>query len=112
MAYSQVYYEKYSNASRCPTPIYQVGDDVWLDTYNWLTEHPAKKFDQKNAGPFKISQVVSPQAYRLETTRTNIYLQCLPHLAVETSSPRLHVLTRTGRTPPTPSGAGYQVGSH
>ena len=66
MTYSQAYYEKHSNTSRRPAPAYQVGDLVWLDTRNWMTERPAKKLDQKNAGPFKVTRVINPQAYQLD----------------------------------------------
>ena len=39
---------------------------MWLDLRNYSTDHPSKKLDVKNA-QFKVTQVVSPHAYRLDT---------------------------------------------
>ena len=40
---------------------------MWLDLRNYSTNHPSKKLDVKNA-QFKVTQVVSPQAYWLDTS--------------------------------------------
>src|SRR5436190_17545253 len=46
------------------------GDKVWLNTKNIRTRRPAKKLDDRNAGPFVISQVISSHAYRIELPKT------------------------------------------
>lgn len=66
MAWAQAVYEEKANRSRTPAPAYQIGDSVWLSLRHQKTLRPAKKLDWKNAGPFKVLQVVSPYAYRLE----------------------------------------------
>src|SRR5436190_17176129 len=49
---------------------YKKGDKVWLNTKNIRTRRPAKKLDDRNAGPFVISQVISSHAYRLKLPKT------------------------------------------
>lgn len=51
---------------------FQVGDKVLLSTanLNLRGSGPAKKLLPKFEGPFKITQVVSPVAYRLELPKT------------------------------------------
>lgn len=58
-------YEEQANRKRRPARRYQVGQEVWLDARNIRTLRPTKKLDWKNCGPFKITEVVSPWAYRL-----------------------------------------------
>jgi hypothetical protein len=45
---------------------YKVGDMVWLDSKNINTDRPAKKLDYKSFGPFKVTKVVGPHAYKLQ----------------------------------------------
>ncbi len=66
MSSAQAHYEAQTNRTRDAAPRYQVGDPVWLDLRNYSTDRPSKKLDAKNAC-FKITQVVSPHAYRLDT---------------------------------------------
>ena len=66
MRFAQARYEAGANENRVPAPVYQVGDAVWLSTKNIRTQRPARKLDWKNLGPFKISNVVSKYAYRLD----------------------------------------------
>jgi hypothetical protein len=51
-------------------PSYAIGQEVWLDTWNLKTEHPAKKLSLRQLGPFKVLRLVPqdvhyPSAYRL-----------------------------------------------
>lgn len=62
--------ETAANRHRQPAPSYQVGDTVWLSSRNFTTQRPARKLDWKNHGPFRVTQVVSPYAYRLELPAT------------------------------------------
>ena len=65
MKWAQATYESNANRTRNPAPAYRVGDLVWLDARNIKTRRPSKKLDWKNIGPFPVTQVVSPYAYRL-----------------------------------------------
>ena len=66
MSSAQARYETQANWTRDATPKYQIGDSVWLDLRNYSTDCPSKKLDVKNA-QFKVTQVVSPHAYWLDT---------------------------------------------
>ena len=44
---------------------WKVGDKVWLERKNLCLHYPMKKLAPQREGPFEISQVVSPLAYRL-----------------------------------------------
>jgi hypothetical protein len=43
-----------------------IGDKVWLDARNILTTRPSKKLDWKRIGPYAITDVISPWAYRIK----------------------------------------------
>ena len=47
-----------------------VGDMVWLATHHIHTMCPSKKLDYKCIGPFKVSQVINNNAYRLDLPAT------------------------------------------
>ena len=53
---------------------------MWLDLRNYSTDHPSKKLDVKNA-QFKVTQVVSPHTYQLDTSGNihNIFHVSLLH---------------------------------
>ena len=44
---------------------YNVGDKVWLDGKDIQTDRPSRKLADKGYGPFKITKVISPNAYKL-----------------------------------------------
>src|SRR5258707_8637045 len=56
---------QYYDCQRSPTPIYEVGAKVWLNTQNYMTTCPTKKLDHKWLGPFVIKKVISPAAIKL-----------------------------------------------
>jgi hypothetical protein len=66
MAWAQAVYAEKADRSRTPAPAYQVGDWVWLNLKNMKTRRPTKKLDWKNAGPYQISKVISPYAFKLD----------------------------------------------
>ena len=45
---------------------YQKDDRVWLDAKNLKTTHPTTKLRPLRYGPFRVTEVISPVAYRLE----------------------------------------------
>ena len=49
---------------------WKVGDKVWLEGRNLRLHYPMKKPAPRREGPLKISQVVSPLAYRLRLLPT------------------------------------------
>jgi hypothetical protein len=63
---SQARYEGQANRKRRPARHYKVDQFVWLDSRNIRTLRPQKKLDWKNLGPFRITEVISPYAYRLD----------------------------------------------
>ena len=44
---------------------FDVGEMVWLATRHIRTTRPSKKLDYKRTGPFKVSQVINDNAYKL-----------------------------------------------
>lgn len=66
MTWAQATYERSVAKRRVPTPLYKLGDEVWLDTRNMRTERPAKKLDAKHVGPLKVIERINANAYRLE----------------------------------------------
>lgn len=70
MAYGQAVYEHYANRRRNPHPNYQVGDRVYLDSRNIVTQRPSKKLDWKMLGPFEILKRVGTHAYQLRLPQT------------------------------------------
>jgi len=63
-------YAKYYNRKRGEAPLFEVGDSVLLNLANITTKRPSKKFDIKQAGPFKVIGKVGLAAYRLELPPT------------------------------------------
>ena len=55
-----------ANTRRLDAPSYAVGDQVFLSTSHIRTTRPTKKFAERRLGPFKIIQVVSPLAMKLD----------------------------------------------
>ena len=49
---------------------FDVGDSVWLATRHIRSTRPSKKLDYKRTGPFKVSQVINDNAYRLDLPAT------------------------------------------
>ena len=49
---------------------FDVGDREWLATHHIRTLPPSKKLDYKCTGPFKVSQVINDNAYKLDLPPT------------------------------------------
>src|SRR5258708_13059394 len=54
----------YYDQNHQAVPEYKVGDRVWLSLQNYLLDCPMKKLDHKWAGPFLITKVASPPAFK------------------------------------------------
>lgn len=50
--------------------MFKKDDLVWLDTRNLRMERPSKKLAERYVGPFRITEIVSPVACRLDLPRT------------------------------------------
>jgi hypothetical protein len=64
LSYAQSSYTVQANKSRLPLSL-QVGDLVFLDRRHIKTARPSTKLDDRKLGPFKISCVINPVAYKL-----------------------------------------------
>ena len=51
----------------CP---WKSGDKVWLEGKNLKLHYPSKKLAPRREGPFEITQVISPVAYKLQLPPT------------------------------------------
>jgi len=57
---------RYYNRRRSPVPIFQPGDQVYLDASDIKMTRPSPKLSHHRLGPFKIERQVGPLAYRLK----------------------------------------------
>ena len=64
--YAQANYEEFANWSRNYAPIYAPGDLVWINTKNFETRRPTKKFDHKYIRPYPILQKISTHSYKVD----------------------------------------------
>lgn len=58
--------KRFTDMTRGETPEYAVGDQAWLDLTDYTTSQPQKKLSHKRAGPFKVIEIVSPHAIKLQ----------------------------------------------
>jgi len=70
MKLAQARYAEQADKSRSPAPIFKKGDKVWLDTRNLKIERPSKKLSERYIGPYPVTEIISPAAYRLELPRS------------------------------------------
>ena len=57
---------RYYDQNQGEAVIYKPGDLVWLDGKDLQTDRPSKKLAEKQYGPFKVTKVVSPNAYQMD----------------------------------------------
>jgi len=57
---------RYYNQRRLPTPVYKLGDLVYLDASDIKTTQPSRKLSRRRLGPFPVERQVSRNAYRLQ----------------------------------------------
>ena len=63
---SQTQIEEQANKRRTPAPDYKVEDLVWLNGRNIKTQRPCRKLDDKNIGPCRVIEKISPTSYKLQ----------------------------------------------
>jgi transposase InsO family protein len=66
IAAAQEKYEGYANLNRQPAEQFRVGDKVWLNLGNIITNRPSKKLDWRNA-KYTVTELVGSHAVRLDT---------------------------------------------
>ena len=58
--------QRYADLNRGQTPVYKVGDKVWLSAKDLKLNCPARKLSERQLGPFEIVKVVLPNAMKLK----------------------------------------------
>jgi hypothetical protein len=66
MAHAQQCQQEIHDRRRDPAPTFRVGDRVWLDLRNIQTNRPKKKLSELHS-QYKVTEVISGSAYRLDT---------------------------------------------
>jgi hypothetical protein len=61
---------RYYNQRRTPTPVFKLGNKVFLDAADIKTTRPSKKLAHRYLGPFKVTCPVGTHTYRLELPRS------------------------------------------
>jgi hypothetical protein len=60
----------YYDQHRSPAPTYSVGDRVWLNSRNIVTDRPTAKLADKWLGPYPITSVISYSTVRLQLPKS------------------------------------------
>ena len=66
MKRSQAIYSEQANKSRRTGTEFNVGDHESLEARNISTTRPSKKLDWKRIGPYEVTEVISPWAFRIK----------------------------------------------
>jgi hypothetical protein len=92
--------KRHSDPKRQEAPDYKIGDKVFLSTENIRTTRPTKKFAERRLGPFKIIQVVSPLAMKLELPPAYRTIHPVFHVSLLEPAPRDQIPGRHQPPPP------------
>ena len=63
-------YKENANNERKEQPPFKVGDKVWLNRKNIVTDRPTAKLDYRRLGPYKIKERIGDRAFRLILPKT------------------------------------------
>src|SRR5712671_470513 len=55
-----------AKTSSTPKDVFKLNDQVWLESKHLALPHQSKKLAPKRVGPFRITKVISPVAFRLD----------------------------------------------
>jgi len=64
MRVAQDRYENSVNKSRVAAPLFKIGDKVYVSAKNIRTTRNSRKLDWKRMGPYSVTEMLSPYAYR------------------------------------------------
>jgi hypothetical protein len=91
---------------------FRAGDSVWLIARNIRTRRPSKKLDFQRLGPYKVTQRIGNQAYRLELP-ANFKIHNVFNVNLLESAPSSAINGRTPAEPPPieldPAGDQFEV---
>ena len=66
-------HQEQADRRRAPAPAFHIGDKVWFNAQNITTQRPSWKLDYRRIGPYGITKVVSPYAYKIDFPATVKY---------------------------------------
>ena len=93
---------RYYNQRHLPTPTYQPGDMVYLDTSDITTTQPSRKLSHCRLGPFPVEAQVSRNAYRLRLPFPMRRLHPVFNVVKLTPSPADPIASHHPTLPPPP----------
>ena len=92
----------YYNQRHLPTPMFQAGDKVFLDTSDIHTSQPSRKLAHRRLGPYSVEQQVSKNAYRLLLPHSMQHLHPVFNVVKLTCASSDLILGRQPKHPPPP----------
>jgi len=93
---------RYYNRRRSPAPVFQPGDQVYLDVSDIKTTRLSPKLSHRRLGPFKIECQVGPLAYRLKLPHRLRQLHPVFNVVKLSATPDDPIPGRKPRAPPPP----------
>jgi Chromo (CHRromatin Organisation MOdifier) domain len=61
---------RYYDQNRREAVTFKIGDKVWLDGKDIRTDRPSKKLEDKRYGPYKVTEIIGPNSYKLKLPAT------------------------------------------
>jgi len=93
---------RYYNRRRSPAPVFQPGDQVYLDASDIKTTHLSPKLSHRRLGLFEIKRQVEPLAYRLKLPHRLRQLHPVFNVVKLSAIPDDPIPGRKPRAPPPP----------
>jgi len=93
---------RYYNRRRSPVPVFQPGDQIYLDASDIKITCPSLKLSHRRLGPFEIEHQVGPLAYRLKLPHRLRQLHPVFNMVKLSAAPDDLIPERKPRAPPPP----------
>jgi len=93
---------RYCNRRRSLAPVFQPGDQVYLDASDIKTTRPSPKLSHRRLGPFEIKHQVGPLAYRLKLPHGWRQLHPVFNVVKLSAAPNNPIPGRKPQAPPPP----------
>ena len=71
--WAQHRHQEQADRRRAPALAFCIGDRVWFNAQNITTQRPSQKLNHRRIGPYGITKVVSPYAYKIDFPATVKY---------------------------------------